>query len=162
VCRYATVPMKGGDGADTLVAPHSRVVHAGAQPAPGQGNNNVSGQRSRAQFASTVMMKSPAAVGLYKLKKILLKSVETHSLKAPGFNTCTLHVTCWFQSWLFTFYLYRYAAGTKNVLETSKYGDDFTAGNYAVPTKGKLPVRNTSSVPMQQKAGKNFHKVGGL
>lgn len=57
--KYAsTVPMKGGDGADTAVAPHYRTVHSGTQPPPGEFKPFTRGTVDR--YASQVMMKSPA------------------------------------------------------------------------------------------------------
>ena len=107
----ATVPMKGGDGADdeTVRVPHSRRTYTGAQPAPEETMGMRLGRGTVNRFESKVMMKSPAA-------------------------------------------------GTKNVMEIPKSRDDFTAANYAVPAKQTLPVRNTSSVPMKQKAGEGFHR----
>jgi hypothetical protein len=105
----ATVPMKGGDGADDEVVPHSRRTYTGAQPSSEETMGKRLARGTVNRYESKVMMKSPAA-------------------------------------------------GTKNVMEIPKSRDDFTAANFTVPAKPTLPVRNTSSVPMKQKAGEGFHR----
>lgn len=49
------------------------------------------------------------------------------------------------------------AAGTKDAMGTTKYGDDFNADGYAVSARPAPPVRNTSTVPIKQTDGTVFH-----
>jgi len=55
----ATVPLKGGDGADTLRMPHYRAVHAGGQLPRGEAK--VIRRGTVDKYLSEVVMKSPAA-----------------------------------------------------------------------------------------------------
>ena len=50
------------------------------------------------------------------------------------------------------------AMGTKDATETSKYSADFNEEGYSIQPKAKLPVRNTSTVPIKTKAGADYHK----